>query len=170
MTKADLFGFVGVTIEGKFRVDEVVGEGGFGVVYRGHHLGFDEPVAVKCLKLPASNPRRRARAFPQDVLGRGAPPSPLVARDGGDRPSSRRRRHHVTHRRVDAVSGARVASRHAARCGARFAPGREGSHTHARRSDRSAHACRARSRRRARTRRRSPRRQAGEPLHRRDWR
>ena len=54
MASADPFGWVGVTIEGKFRVDEVVGEGGFGVVYRGHHLGFDEPVAIKCLKLPSS--------------------------------------------------------------------------------------------------------------------
>ncbi|WP_437798658.1 hypothetical protein [Sorangium sp. So ce693] len=38
---ADLFGSVGTTIEGKYRVDDVVGKGGFGVVYRGYHLGFD---------------------------------------------------------------------------------------------------------------------------------
>ena len=38
MTDArDRFQWVGSTIEGRYRVDEVVGEGGFAVVYRGHH-------------------------------------------------------------------------------------------------------------------------------------
>ncbi|MBL8742806.1 MAG: hypothetical protein JNK04_16975, partial [Myxococcales bacterium] len=49
----DAFGLCGAVIAGKLRVLEVVGEGGFGVVYRGHHVDFDEPVAIKCLKLPA---------------------------------------------------------------------------------------------------------------------
>ncbi len=49
----DPFGWVGGTVAGKYRVDVVVAEGGFGVVYRAHHLGFDTPVALKCLKLPA---------------------------------------------------------------------------------------------------------------------
>jgi serine/threonine-protein kinase len=54
MASADPFGWVGATIDGKFRVEAVVGEGGFGVVYRGQHLGFNEPVALKCLKLPGA--------------------------------------------------------------------------------------------------------------------
>jgi serine/threonine protein kinase len=37
-------------LEGQFRVESVVGEGGFGVVYRGRHLGLDQPVAIKVLK------------------------------------------------------------------------------------------------------------------------
>lgn len=49
----DVFGLVGTTIDNRYRVDEVVGEGGFGVVYRGFHLAFKHPVAVKCLKLPS---------------------------------------------------------------------------------------------------------------------
>lgn len=49
----DPFQLVGTTIEGKYRVTSVVGDGGFGVVYRGVHKGFDEPVAIKCLKLPS---------------------------------------------------------------------------------------------------------------------
>ncbi|MBM4360451.1 MAG: SUMF1/EgtB/PvdO family nonheme iron enzyme [Deltaproteobacteria bacterium] len=48
----DPFDLVGVTIADKFRVDTLVGSGGFGVVYRGEHLGFEEPIAIKCLKLP----------------------------------------------------------------------------------------------------------------------
>src|SRR5205823_1201947 len=44
-------GWTGHVLGGKYRIDDVIGEGGFGVVYRAHHLGFEEPVAVKCLKL-----------------------------------------------------------------------------------------------------------------------
>ncbi|MBI4953946.1 MAG: protein kinase, partial [Myxococcales bacterium] len=48
----DPFELVARTIDNKYRVDEVVGEGGFGVVYRGFHLSFEHPIAVKCLKVP----------------------------------------------------------------------------------------------------------------------
>jgi len=41
-------------LDGQFRVDRVVGEGGFSVVYQGHHQGLNEPIAIKCLKLPVS--------------------------------------------------------------------------------------------------------------------
>jgi serine/threonine protein kinase len=49
----DPFHLVGTALEERFRIDSVVGEGGFGVVYRGHHLRLDTPIAVKCLKVPA---------------------------------------------------------------------------------------------------------------------
>ena len=52
--RKDPFDWVGHVIDGKYRVDSVVGEGGFGVVYRAHHPGFEQPVAVKCLKLKPS--------------------------------------------------------------------------------------------------------------------
>ncbi|MEO7327026.1 MAG: bifunctional serine/threonine-protein kinase/formylglycine-generating enzyme family protein [Minicystis sp.] len=68
---ADPFGWEGVTIEGKYRVDEVVGEGGFGVVYRGHHLGFDEPIAIKVLKVPASFQGEEREAFLKTFLAEG---------------------------------------------------------------------------------------------------
>jgi eukaryotic-like serine/threonine-protein kinase len=48
----DLFGLVGTILDGQYRVDAVVGHGGFGVVYRGFHLTFEQPVAIKVLKLP----------------------------------------------------------------------------------------------------------------------
>jgi serine/threonine protein kinase len=51
--QVDPFGWVGNAVAGKYRVDELVAEGGFGVVYRAQHLGFDSRVALKCLKLPA---------------------------------------------------------------------------------------------------------------------
>lgn len=47
----DVFGIVGTT-QGPYRVESVVAEGGFGVVYRAHHDAFRAPVALKCLKVP----------------------------------------------------------------------------------------------------------------------
>ncbi len=49
---ADPFNWVGNVVAGKYRVDAMVAEGGFGIVYRAFHLGFDEKVALKCLKVP----------------------------------------------------------------------------------------------------------------------
>jgi serine/threonine protein kinase len=54
VSSPDPFGLIGQVLDGQFRVDQQVGEGGFSVVYRGHHLGLDEPIAIKCLKLPAA--------------------------------------------------------------------------------------------------------------------
>ena len=51
---ADPFGIIGQVLDSQFRVERLVGEGGFSAVYRGHHLGLDEPIAIKCLKLPPS--------------------------------------------------------------------------------------------------------------------
>ncbi|MGD0524824.1 MAG: protein kinase [Polyangiaceae bacterium] len=51
--ESDPFGWVGHTVADKFRVDALVAEGGFGVVYQAMHLGFNAKVALKCLKLPA---------------------------------------------------------------------------------------------------------------------
>lgn len=52
MAASDVFGIVGTTQAGNFRVERVVAEGGFGVVYRAQHEGFRAPVALKCLKIP----------------------------------------------------------------------------------------------------------------------
>jgi serine/threonine-protein kinase len=47
----DYFGIVGTT-QGSYRIEAVVAEGGFGVVYRAYHDAFQAPVALKCLKIP----------------------------------------------------------------------------------------------------------------------
>jgi serine/threonine-protein kinase len=49
----DPFGLVGQVIDGRYRIQQVVGQGGFGVVYRAFHLLLDGPVAIKLLKMPA---------------------------------------------------------------------------------------------------------------------
>jgi serine/threonine protein kinase len=63
MTQADPFGLAGVIVDGRYRVERLAGQGGFGVVYRAHHLGFDSSIALKVLRLPAhgSETRRRSR-------------------------------------------------------------------------------------------------------------
>jgi serine/threonine protein kinase len=67
----DLFGWVGATLDGKYRVDAVVGEGGFGIVYRAHHLGFDQTVAIKCLRLPKTLTQAERERFRETFLAEG---------------------------------------------------------------------------------------------------
>ncbi len=57
----DPFDLVGDVLDGQFRVDAFAGEGDLSVVYRGHHLGVDAPVAIKCLNLPETLDRALAR-------------------------------------------------------------------------------------------------------------
>jgi serine/threonine protein kinase len=48
MTKdQDPLGLIGVTVENKYKVLELAGEGGFSAVYKAEHLIWNEPVAVK---------------------------------------------------------------------------------------------------------------------------
>jgi eukaryotic-like serine/threonine-protein kinase len=67
---------VGTTLEGRFRVDRVVGSGGFGVVYAAHHLTLDVPVAVKALR-PRPDLSAEHRAL---VLSRFAEEAQIMAR------------------------------------------------------------------------------------------
>ncbi len=48
----DPFDLVGDVLDGQFRVEEFVGEGGLSVVYRARSETMSAPVAVKCLNLP----------------------------------------------------------------------------------------------------------------------
>ncbi|WP_437586897.1 SUMF1/EgtB/PvdO family nonheme iron enzyme [Sorangium sp. So ce1000] len=67
----DPFGLSGQTIEGKYRVAAVIGDGGFGVVYRGMHEGFGELIAIKCLKLPTSLDPAERDALLETLRGEG---------------------------------------------------------------------------------------------------
>jgi eukaryotic-like serine/threonine-protein kinase len=67
----DPFDWVGATLDGKYQVDAVVGRGGFGVVYRAHHLGFNEKVAVKCLRIPQTLQAGARDEFERNFLAEG---------------------------------------------------------------------------------------------------
>jgi formylglycine-generating enzyme required for sulfatase activity/tRNA A-37 threonylcarbamoyl transferase component Bud32 len=69
--REDPFGWVGHVLDDKYRIDSVVGEGGFGVVYRAHHLGFEQAVAVKCLKLNKSLEPAAHDAFLKKFIAEG---------------------------------------------------------------------------------------------------
>jgi PAS domain S-box-containing protein len=45
----------GTVLEGKYRLDEQIGFGGFGTVYRGTHLALDRQIAVKVFRPTAGN-------------------------------------------------------------------------------------------------------------------
>ena len=64
----DQFGLVGQTLEGRFRVECQVAEGGFGVVYRAWQLALERPVALKVLKTPAGLDPREAAFFHQSFV------------------------------------------------------------------------------------------------------
>ncbi len=67
----DPFGLSGTTIEGKYRIINVIGDGGFGVVYRGEHIGFGESIAIKCLKLPAELSEKNRAQFLEQLREEG---------------------------------------------------------------------------------------------------
>src|SRR6478609_2581153 len=67
----DVFGIVGSLQAAVFRVERVVGEGGFAVVYRAHHEGFKAAVALKCLKIPGNFTAEQSRAFLQKFREEG---------------------------------------------------------------------------------------------------
>jgi eukaryotic-like serine/threonine-protein kinase len=54
-TRKDVFGLVSTVIGERFRVDDLVAEGGFGVVYRATQVALDRRVALKVLKTPAAH-------------------------------------------------------------------------------------------------------------------
>jgi len=67
----DPFGWVGATADGKYQIEQLVGEGGFGVVYRAHHLGFGEQVAFKCLRVPPELSGVERERFFESFLAEG---------------------------------------------------------------------------------------------------
>ena len=52
----DTLGIVGTVVAEKYRVESIIGEGGFSVVYRAQHIIWKEPVALKCFKVLANVP------------------------------------------------------------------------------------------------------------------
>ena len=68
----DPFELLGTTISEKYRIQSIVGSGGFGVVYRGEHGAFGEPIAVKCLNVSASLAEEERQALLHKLEEEGA--------------------------------------------------------------------------------------------------
>jgi formylglycine-generating enzyme required for sulfatase activity len=52
----DQFGICGMVIAEKYRIEKVIGEGGFSIVYKAEHTIWRQPVAIKCFKILANAP------------------------------------------------------------------------------------------------------------------
>jgi serine/threonine protein kinase len=59
----DPFQLAGTILEGRFVVERVVAEGGFGVVYYAHQATLERPIALKVLKTPAQFDEGQRKAF-----------------------------------------------------------------------------------------------------------
>jgi serine/threonine protein kinase len=59
----DRFALVGTVLEGKYAIEKVVAEGGFGLVYKGVQSALGRPVAIKVLKTPPELNAEAARDF-----------------------------------------------------------------------------------------------------------
>lgn len=60
-------GLVGITLDERYRLDAVLGEGGMGAVFRATHLAMDRKVAVKLLKPHLSNNEASLQRFAREA-------------------------------------------------------------------------------------------------------
>jgi CheY-like chemotaxis protein len=58
----------GATLDGKYRLEEKIGEGGFAVVYRATHLALERPVAVKVLRPSLTDAEAQLRGLRQEGI------------------------------------------------------------------------------------------------------
>ena len=68
----DRLNLTGTTLEGKYRIDAVVAEGGFALVYRATHLVWNRPVAVKVFYALADLPESQRASLLEEFLREGA--------------------------------------------------------------------------------------------------
>ena len=62
---------IGSLLDGRYRIDAVLGTGGMGRVYRGEHTGIGRAVAIKVLHADLSRNRDAAQRFQREALASG---------------------------------------------------------------------------------------------------
>ncbi len=72
MTTRDPLNIVGSTIAEKYRIERLVGEGGFAVVYRAQHTIWNQPVAIKFFNGLSSAPVDQREQFKDQFIQEGA--------------------------------------------------------------------------------------------------
>jgi serine/threonine protein kinase len=60
---------VGTDLDGRYRIEALLGAGGMGAVFRGHHLFLDRPVAIKVLRPHLARDPVAARRFVREARG-----------------------------------------------------------------------------------------------------
>lgn len=82
---------IGKILDGRYRLDRVVGEGGFGVVYAGRHLVLDSPVALKFSRIEGSADASLAFLDEAKLLSRLRHPHIVRVLDAGLLPATESR-------------------------------------------------------------------------------
>ncbi|MBX3216146.1 MAG: protein kinase, partial [Labilithrix sp.] len=72
MTERDPLNITGQLIADKYQVEQLVGEGGFAVVYRAMHVIWKKPVAIKFFNGLSSAPQDQRESLTQDFINEGA--------------------------------------------------------------------------------------------------
>jgi serine/threonine-protein kinase len=62
---------IGSVLDGRYRIDAILGAGGMGRVYRGEHTGIGRAVAIKVLHADLSRNREAAQRFQREALASG---------------------------------------------------------------------------------------------------
>src|SRR5690242_6892681 len=62
---------VGSLLDGRYRIDSVLGKGGMGRVYKGEHTGIGKAVAIKVLHSKLGGSREAAQRFQREALASG---------------------------------------------------------------------------------------------------
>jgi len=60
---------IGTDLDGRYRIDELIGAGGMGAVFRGHHKFMDQAVAIKVLRPTLASDPSAARRFVREARG-----------------------------------------------------------------------------------------------------
>ncbi len=102
----------GIGLNGRYRIDGLIGRGGMGEVYRARHVKLGRSVAVKILQSELASEPRRLRRFEREARAEG-PPAAATSRP---RTSPRRRRPPPPTQTTRAGSCARTTAGSAAAC------------------------------------------------------
>ncbi len=62
---------IGSVLDGRYRIDALLGAGGMGRVYRGEHTGIGRPVAIKVLHSDLNRNREAAQRFQREAIASG---------------------------------------------------------------------------------------------------
>ncbi len=80
---ADEYGLIGTLIADKYLIEDQVGSGGFGVVYRARHQIWEQPVAVKCFTALSNAPVALREGLLEGFVQEGRLLSALSSRTAG---------------------------------------------------------------------------------------